>query len=143
MILYTITFTVVVFSLMTLESNGDLMEIIKINSNLSLDIELEKKIIYGGDKQTIEFFLNDTSDNNKKSDARIEGNIIYLSGLAEPFSLNITNNQKYNYSWTINPKIQSYGTVLLEVNVVYNEISNIVNLLFYIDNSNKNEKDKH
>ena len=56
MILYTITFTVVVFSLMTLESNGDLMEIIKINSNLSLDIELEKKIIYGGDKQTIEFF---------------------------------------------------------------------------------------
>ena len=87
---------------MTLESNGDLMEIIKINSNLSLDIELEKKIIYGGDKQTIEFFLNDNSDTNKKSDARIEGNIIYLSGLAESFSLNITDNQKYNYSWTIN-----------------------------------------
>ena len=88
-------------------------------------------------------FFNDTSDNNKKSDARIEGNIIYLSGLAESFSLNITDYTKYNYSWTINPKIQSYGTVLLEVNVVYNEISNIVNLLFYIDNSNKNEKDKH
>ena len=63
--------------------------------------------------------------------------------MAEPFSLNITNNQKYNYSWTINPKIQSYGTILLEVNVVYNEISNIGNLLFYIHNSNKNEKDKH
>ena len=128
---------------MTLESNGDLMEIIKINSSLSLDIELEKKVIHGGDKQTIEFFLNDTSANNKKLDARIEGDIIYLSGLAESFSLNITNNQKYNYSWKINPKIQSYGTILLEVNVVYNEISNIVNLLFYIDNSNKNEKDKH
>jgi hypothetical protein len=91
----------------------------------------------------IEFFLNDTSDNNKKLNARIEGNIIYLSGLAESFSLNITNNQKYNYSWTINPKIQSYGTVLLEVNVVYNEISNVANLSFYIDNSNKNEKEKH
>ena len=128
---------------MTLESNGDLMEIIKINSNLSLDIELEKKVIHGGDKQTIGFFLNDTSDNNNKFSALIEGNIIYLSGLAESFSLNITDNQKYNYSWTINPKIQSYGTVLLEVNVVYNEISNIVNLSFYIDNNNKNEKDKH
>jgi hypothetical protein len=143
LILYTITLTVVVFSLMTLESNGDLMEIIKINSNLSLDIEIEKKVILGSDKQMIEFFLNDTSDNNKKLNARIEGNIIYLSGLAESFSLNITNNQKYNYSWTINPKIQSYGTVLLEVNVVYNEISNVANLSFYIDNSNKNEKEKH
>ncbi len=128
---------------MTLESNGDLMEILKINSNLSLDIELEKKVIHSGDKQTIEFFLNDTSNNNKKLDTRIEGNIIYLSGMAESFSLNITSNQKYNYSWTINPKIQSYGTVLLEVNVVYNEISNVANLSFYIDNSNKNEKDNH
>jgi hypothetical protein len=127
---------------MNLESNGDLMQILKINSNLSLDIELEKKVIHSDDKQTIEFFLNDTSDNNKKLDARIEGNIIYLSGMAESFSLNITNNQKYYYSWTINPKIQSYGIVLLEVNMIYNEISNVKNLSFYIDNSNKNEKDK-
>jgi hypothetical protein len=127
---------------MNLESNGDLMQILKINSNLSLDIELEKKVIHSDDKQTIEFFLNDTSDNNKKLDARIEGNIIYLSGMAESFSLNITNNQKYYYSWTINPKIQSYGIVLLEVNMIYNEISNVKNLSFYIDNSNKNENDK-
>jgi hypothetical protein len=127
---------------MNLESNGDLTQILKINSNLSLDIELEKKVIHSDDKQTIEFFLNDTSDNNKKLDARIEGNIIYLSGMAESFSLNITNNQKYYYSWTINPKIQSYGIVLLEVNMIYNEISNVKNLSFYIDNSNKNEKDK-
>ena len=144
LILYTITLTAVIFSLITLEPNEDLMEeIIKINSNLSLDIGLEKKIIHGGNKQTIEFFLNDTSDFNKKLDVLIEGNIIYLSGLAESFSLNITNNQKYNYSWMINPKIQSYGTVLLEVNVIYNGISNAANLSFYIDTSNKNEKNKH
>jgi hypothetical protein len=105
-----------------------------------LNLGLEKKVIHSGDKQTIEFFLNNTSANNKELDARIKGNIIYLSGIAESFFLNITNNHKYYYSWTINPKIQSYGTVLLEVNVEYNEILNVANLSFYIDNSNKNEK---
>ena len=121
---------------MTLESNGDLMEIIKINSNLSLDIQLEKKVINSGDKQAIGFFLKDISNNNKTIDARIEGNIIYLSGMAESFSLNITNNKLYNYSWTINPKIQSYGTVLLEVNVIYNgSKSNVANLSFSIDDT--------
>jgi hypothetical protein len=131
---------------MTLESKGESIEVLQINSNLSLDIELEKKVIHSGNKQTIGFFLNDTSNNNKTIDARIVGNIIYLSGIAESFSLNITNNQLYNYSWTINPKIQSYGTVLLEVNMIYNKSkSNIANLSFYINDSNninKNHKNK-
>jgi hypothetical protein len=131
---------------MTLESKGESIEVLQINSNLSLDIELEKKVIHSGNKQTIGFFLNDTSNNNKTIDARIVGNIIYLSGMAESFSLNITNNQLYNYSWTINPKIQSYGTVLLEVNMIYNKSKlNIANLSFYINDSNnisKNHKNK-
>lgn len=122
---------------MTLESKGESIEVLQINSNLSLDIKLEKKVINNDNKQTIIFFLKDTSNNNKTIDARIEGNIIYLSGMAESFSLNITNNQLYKYTWTINPKIQSYGTVLLEVNVIYNgSNSNVKNLSFSIDDNN-------
>jgi hypothetical protein len=132
---------------MILESKGELIEVLQINSNLSLNIELEKKVINSGNKQTIGFFLKGISNNSKIIDVRIIGNIIYLSGMAESFSLNITNNQLYNYSWTINPKIQSYGTVLLEVIVIYNgSKSNVANLSFSIDdisnniNKNKNKR---
>jgi hypothetical protein len=129
---------------MILESKGELIEVLQINSNLSLDIELEKKVIHSGNKQTIGFFLKGISNNSKIIDARIVGNIIYLSGTAESFSLNITNNQLYNYSWTINPKIQSYGTVLLEVNVIYDgSKSNVANLSFSIDDSNNINKNKN
>ena len=126
---------------MILESKGELIEVLQINPNLLLDIELEEKVIRSGNKQTISFFLKDTSNNSKIIDARLVGNIIYLSGMAESFSLNITNNQFYNYSWTINPKIQSYGTVLLEVIVIYNgSKSNAANLSFSIDDSNNINK---
>jgi hypothetical protein len=136
-IIYPITLVVVASLLMILESKGESIEVLQINSNLSLDIKLEKKVINNDNKQTIIFFLKDTSNNNKTIDARIEGNIIYLSGMAESFSLNITNNQLYKYTWTINPKIQSYGTVLLEVNVIYNgSNSNVKNLSFSIDDNN-------
>ncbi|HYZ95284.1 MAG TPA: hypothetical protein VE524_01575 [Nitrososphaeraceae archaeon] len=129
---------------MILESKGELIEILQINSNLSLDIELEEKVIHSGNKQSVGFFLNDTANNSKIIDARIVGNIIYLSGMAESFSLNITNNQLYNYSWTINPKIQSYGTVLLEVIVIYNgSKSNVANLSFSIDDSNTINKNQN
>jgi hypothetical protein len=130
---------------MTLESKGESIEVLQINSNLSLDIKLEKKVINNDNKQTIIFFLKDTSNNNKTIDARIKGNIIYLSGMAESFSLNITNNQLYKYTWTINPKIQSYGTVLLEVNVIYNgSKSNVKNLSFSIeDNNDINKNDNN
>ena len=117
---------------MTIESKGELIEVSQINSNLSLDVELEKKIINSGNKQTIGFFLQDISNNI--IDAKIEGNIIYLSGMAESFSLNITNNQLYNYSWIINPKIQSYGTILLDIYMIYNgSKTNVANLSFSID----------
>ena len=146
-IIYPITLVVVTSLLMTLESKGELTEVLQINSNLLLDIQLEKKVIHSDDKQTIGFFLRNISNNNKTIDVRIEGNIIYLSGMAELFSLNITSNKLYNYSWTINPKIQSYGTVLLEVNVIYNgSKSNVANLSFSIDdtiNINKKDKNKH
>lgn len=143
-IIYPITLVVVASLLMILESKGELIEVLQINSNLSLDIELEEKVIHSGNKQTITFFLKDTSNNSKIIDARIVGNIIYLSGMAESFSLNITNNQLYNYSWTINPKIQSYGTVLLEVIVIYNgSKSNAANLSFSIDDSNNINKNKN
>ena len=142
--MYPITLVVVASLLMILESKGELIEVLQINSNLSLDIELEKKAIHSGNKQTIGFFLNDTANNSKIIDARIVGNIIYLSGMAESFSLNITNNQLYNYSWTINPKIQSYGTVLLEVIVIYNgSKSNVANLSFSIDDSNTINKNQN
>lgn len=143
-IIYPITLVVVAFLLMILESKGELIEILQINSNLSLDIELEEKVIHSGNKQSVGFFLNDTANNSKIIDARIVGNIIYLSGMAESFSLNITNNQLYNYSWTINPKIQSYGTVLLEVIVIYNgSKSNVANLSFSIDDSNTINKNQN
>ncbi len=143
-IIYPIILVVVVSLLMILESKGELIEVLQINSNLSLDIELEKKVIHSGNKQTIGFFLKGISNNSKIIDARIVGNIIYLSGTAESFSLNITNNQLYNYSWTINPKIQSYGTVLLEVNVIYDgSKSNVANLSFSIDDSNNINKNKN
>ena len=143
-IIYSILI-VVASSLMTIESKGELIEVSQINSNLSLDIQLEKKIINSSNKQTIGFFLQDTS-NNKTIDAKIEGNIIYLSGIAESFSINITNNQLYNYSWIINPKIQFYGTILLDIYMIYNgSKSNIANLSFSIDDNNnkKNDRNKH
>ncbi len=143
-IIYSILI-VVASSLMTIESKGELIEVSQINSNLSLDIQLEKKIINNNNKQTIGFFLQDTS-NNKIIDAKIEGNIIYLSGIAESFSINITNNQLYNYSWIINPKIQFYGTILLDIYMIYNgSKSNIANLSFSIDDNNnkKNDRNKH
>lgn len=130
---------------MTIESKGELIKVSQINSNLSLDVQLEKKIINSGNKQTIGFFLQDTS-NNKTSDAKIEGNIIYLSGMAESFSINITNDQLYNYSWIINPKIQFYGTILLDIYMIYNgSKSNVANLSFSVDDNNnkKNDRNKH
>ena len=137
---------VVVFFLMTIESKGELIEVSQINSNLSLDVQLEKKIINSGNKQTISFFLQDTS-NNKTIDAKIEGNIIYLSGMAQSFSINITNNQLYNYSWIINPKIQFYGTILLDIYMIYNgSKTNVANLSFSVDddnNNNKNDRNKY
>ena len=146
-IIYSIILIVVGFFLITIESKGELIEVSQINSNLSLDVELEKKIINSGNKQTIGFFLQYISNNI--IDAKIEGNIIYLSGIAESFSLNITNNQLYNYSWIINPKIQSYGTILLDIYMIYNgSKTNVANLSFFIDdnnnkNNNKNDKNKH
>ena len=130
---------------MTIESKGELIEVSQINSNLSLDVQLEKKIINIGNKQTISFFLQDIS-NNKTIDAKIEGNIIYLSGMAESFSINITNNQLYNYSWIINPKIQFYGTILLDISMIYNgSKSHVANLSFSVDDNNnkKNDRNKH
>lgn len=143
-IIYSIILIVVASSLMT-ESKGELIEVSQINSNLSLDVQLEKKIISSSKKQTIGFFLQDIS-NNKTIDAKIEGNIIYLSGMAESFSINITNNQLYNYSWIINPKIQFYGTILLDIYMIYNgSKSNVANLSFSIDDNNdkKNDRNKH
>lgn len=143
-IIYSIILIVVASSLMT-ESKGELIEVSQINSNLSLDVQLEKKIISSSNKQTIGFFLQDIS-NNKTIDAKIEGNIIYLSGMAESFSINITNNQLYNYSWIINPKIQFYGTILLDIYMIYNgSKSNVANLSFSIDDNNdkKNDRNKH
>lgn len=143
--IYSIILIVVAFFLMTIESKGELIEVSQINSNLSLDVQLEKKIINIGNKQTIGFFLQDIS-NNKTIDAKIEGNIIYLSGMAESFSINITNNQLYNYSWIINPKIQFYGTILLDIYMIYNgSKSNVANLSFYVDDNNnkKNDRNKH
>jgi hypothetical protein len=143
--IYSIILVVVAFFLMTIESKGELIEVSQINSNLSLDVQLEKKIINMGNKQTIGFFLQDIS-NNKTIDAKIEGNIIYLSGMAESFSINITNNQLYNYSWIINPKIQFYGTILLDIYMIYNgSKSNVANLSFYVDDNNnkKNDRNKH
>lgn len=131
---------------MILESKGELIEILQINSNLSLDIELEEKVIHSGNKQSIGFFLNDTANNSKIIDARIVGNIIYLSGMAESFSINITNDQLYNYSWIINPKIQFYGTILLDIYMIYNgSKSNVANLSFSVDDNNnkKNDRNKH
>lgn len=134
---------IIVFFLMTIESKGELIEVSQINSNLSLDVQLEKKIINSGNKQTISFFLQDTS-NNKTIDAKIEGNIIYLSGMAESFSINITNNQLYNYSWIINPKIQFYGTILLDIYMIYNgSKTNVANLSFSIDDDNNNNNNKN
>ena len=135
----------VVFSLMTIESKGELIEVSQINSNLSLDVQLEKKIINSNNKQTISFFLQDISK-NKTIDAKIEGNIIYLSGMAESFSINITNNQLYNYSWIINPKTQFYGTILLDIYMTYNgSKTNVANLSFSVeddDNNIKNDRNK-
>ncbi len=141
-IIYSIILIVVASSLMT-ESKGELIEVSQINSNLSLDVQLEKKIISSSNKQTIGFFLQDIS-NNKTIDAKIEGNIIYLSGMAESFSINITNNQLYNYSWIINPKIQFYGTILLDIYMIYNgSKSNVANLSFSIDNNNDRKNDRN
>lgn len=141
-IIYSIILIVVASSLMT-ESKGELIEVSQINSNLSLDVQLEKKIINSSNKQTIGFFLQDIS-NNKTIDAKIEGNIIYLSGMAESFSINITNNQLYNYSWIINPKIQFYGTILLDIYMIYNgSKSNVANLSFSIDNNNDRKNDRN
>lgn len=143
-IIYSIILIVVASSLMT-ESKGELIEVSQINSNLSLDVQLEKKIINSSNKQTIGFFLQDIS-NNKTIDAKIEGYIIYLSGMAESFYINITNNQLYNYSWIINPKIQFYGTILLDIYMIYNgSKSNVANLSFSIDDNNdkKNDRNKH
>jgi hypothetical protein len=145
--IYSIILIVVAFFLMTIESKGELIEVSQINSNLSLDVQLEKKIINMGNKQTIGFFLQDIS-NNKTIDAKIEGNIIYLSGMAESFSINITNNQLYNYSWIINPKTQFYGTILLDIYMTYNgSKTNVANLSFSVededdDNNKKNDRNK-
>lgn len=142
-IIYSIILIVVASSLMTIESKGELIEVSQINSNLSLDVQLEKKIINSSNKQTIGFFLQDIS-NNKTIDAKIEGNIIYLSGMAESFSINITNNQLYNHSWIINPKIQFYGTILLDIYMIYNgSKSNVANLSFSIDDNNDRKNDRN
>ena len=106
----------------------------KINDLLSLDVQILKNPINLGEEQIIQFLLNDTTLNNKiNHTALIEGNIIYLSGIAQPFSLNITPSRWYNYSWTINPDIQKFGKVLVEINLLYNESKiNMQNITFNI-----------
>jgi hypothetical protein len=113
----------------------------KINDLLSLDVKILKNPINLGEEQIIRFLLNDTTLNNKiNQTALIEGNIIYLSGIAQPFSLNITPSKWYNYSWTINPDIQKFGTVLVEINLLYNKSKiNMQNITFNISNE-KNTK---
>lgn len=113
----------------------------KINDLLSLDVRILKNPINLGEEQIIRFLLNDTTLNNKiNQTALIEGNIIYLSGIAQPFSLNITPSKWYNYSWTINPDIQKFGTVLVEINLLYNKSKiNMQNITFNISNE-KNTK---
>ena len=106
----------------------------KINDQLSLDVQILKNPINLGEEQMIRFLLNDTTPNNKiNQTALIEGNVIYLSGIAQPFSLKITSSKWYNYSWTINPGIQKFGTVLVEMNLLYNESKiNMQNITFNI-----------
>lgn len=106
----------------------------KINDLLSLDVQILKNPINLGEEQIIQFLLNDTTLNNKiNQTALIEGNIIYLSGIAQPFSLNITPSKWYKYSWTINPDIQKFGTVLVEINLLYNKSKiNMQNITFNI-----------
>lgn len=108
----------------------------KINDLLSLDVQILKNPINLGQEQIIRFLLNDTTLNNKiNQTALIEGNIIYLSGIAQPFSLNITPSKWYNYSWTVDPDIQKFGTVLVEINLLYNESKiNMQNITFNISN---------
>jgi len=113
----------------------------KINDLLSLDVKILKNPINLAEEQIIRFLLNDTTLNNKiNQTALIEGNIIYLSGIAQPFSLNITPSKWYNYSWTINPDIQKFGTVLVEINLLYNESKiNMQNITFNISNEKNTE----
>ena len=111
-------------------------ELFKINDLLSLNVQILKKSISPGEKQVIQFLLNDTSINHKiNKTAHIQGNIIYLSGIADSFLINITPSQWYNYSWPINPHIQKFGTVLVEIKLLYDEsIINIQNITFNIGN---------
>ncbi|MFB5599468.1 MAG: hypothetical protein ACE5SW_04490 [Nitrososphaeraceae archaeon] len=106
----------------------------KINNSISLNVKLSNKEINPGEQQIIKFLLSDKSiDNKTNSYAIINGNIIYLTGMAQSFSLNISNSKWYTYSWIIDPQIQKFGTVLVGIDLSYNGSRvNINNLSFNI-----------
>ena len=92
-----------------------------INNFISLDVKLSNKEVNPGEQQLIKFFLSDKSiDNKTNSSGIINGNIIYLSGMAQSFSLNISNSKWYTYSWILDPNIQKFGTVLVGLDLIYN-----------------------
>jgi hypothetical protein len=106
----------------------------KINNLISLTVKILNKEINPGEEQIIKFLLNDTSLNNTTNKyGLIHGNIIYLSGTAQSFSLNITNSKWYTYSWIIDPQIQKFGTVLVGIDLIYNGSRiNVDNISFNI-----------
>lgn len=93
----------------------------KINNFISLNVTLLNKEISLEEPQIINFLLSDKSLNNKTDNyGIINGNIIYLSGIAQSFYLNISNSKLSTYSWIVDPKIQKFGTVLIEIDLIYN-----------------------
>ena len=93
----------------------------KINNFTSLNVTLLNKEISLEEPQIINFLLSDKSLNNKTDNyGIINGNIIYLSGIAQSFYLNISNSKLFTYSWIVDPKIQKFGTVLIEIDLIYN-----------------------
>ena len=85
-----------------------------------LNLYLSNKTVIPENEQTITVKFNNISNQNYLNMTTINGNIIYLSNVAQVFTGNITNNEEYSYSWIVDPNIQDSGIVLVKVDLFFN-----------------------
>ena len=117
-ILFNIILLFVSFSLLL---NSHFFNSAEASNQSILNLYLSNKTVIPETEQTITVKFNNISNQQDYLNVTtINGNIIYLSNVAQVFTGNITNNEEYSYSWIVDPNIQDSGIVLVKVDLFFN-----------------------
>ena len=87
-------------------------------NNIDLVYELDSDEVGPGDEQTITITSINKDTEEEIPGIKVDGRIIYLSGLTTFFSGITDEDGEFSYSWEIDPELKTPGIVLMELTTI-------------------------